>query len=175
MERKYQLVAWTRNVADLENARLCMVPSLEFEMQAPFISELCECHQEEIRKHGHITPDLAKRTVTAYEKSARFEFLTGHYGDGLRFLCRAALYCVWSDEFNWTYYDNDLGTYSFFCGELRHEFMRLCEEVISLANKYSRHDVLLEKGPEQVMDIYQEQIQEDVDLKRHLKVMSAWK
>ncbi len=29
MGRKYQLVAWTQNITDKENARLYMIPSLE--------------------------------------------------------------------------------------------------------------------------------------------------
>ncbi len=56
MERKYQLVAWTQNITDKEDARLYMIPSLECEVQAY------------------------------------------------------------------------LGSYSYFCEELRHEFIRLCEE-----------------------------------------------
>ena len=40
MEKKYQLVAWTRNVADKENARLTMIPSRSYEMQEPYFEDI---------------------------------------------------------------------------------------------------------------------------------------
>ena len=62
MEKKYQLVAWTRNITDPE------------------------------RHKGHISLCLARRFVRAYEESARLEFLTGHLDDAVRFLFMAADY-----------------------------------------------------------------------------------
>ena len=93
MERKYQLVAWTENITDRENARLYMIPSLECEVQA------------------------------------------------------------------------DLVSYSYFCGELSHEFIRLCEEGMRLAKKFRREDVLQEGKPKRMLEMYYEQTQEERDLK----------
>ncbi len=78
MERKYQLVAWTENVTDNENARLFMTPSLKSEAQASLIEDIAEIHKEERRSHGIISIDLARRAVTAFEKMSRFEILTGN-------------------------------------------------------------------------------------------------
>ena len=46
MERKYQLVAWTENVTDSENARLFMTPSLKSEAQVSLIDDIAEIHKE---------------------------------------------------------------------------------------------------------------------------------
>ena len=154
MERKYQLVAWTRNITDPENARLYMIPSLEYEMQGPFIEEIGRCQQEAKKHGGRISPELARRFVRVYEQNAGFEFLLGHHGAGVRWLCIAALYCIWEDDCNWAYYDTGHGCYSYFCGELRHEFVRLCEEGIRLAKKYRREDVLQERTPGRMLELY---------------------
>lgn len=139
MERKYQLVAWTENIADNADARLYMIPSLECEMQADLVTDLTFIHQEEYRFHGPVSLDLARRAIKAYENMARFEILTGHFGDGIRYLFFAAGYCA-SD--------------SCFCEELSHEFARLCEEAIRLAGKYRREDVLREKKPRHMLGLY---------------------
>ena len=47
-------------------------------------------------------------TFSAYENMSRFEILTGHPGDGIRYLFFAAKYCILEDDFNWAYYDTDL-------------------------------------------------------------------
>ena len=52
MERKYQLVAWTENITDKEDARLYMIPSLECEVQADLITDLGIIHREEHKSHG---------------------------------------------------------------------------------------------------------------------------
>lgn len=174
MGKKYQLVAWTRNVTDPENARLNMIPSLEWEIQEPYFREITRCQQEEKEQGGFISLSLARRFVRAYEQNARFEFLTGHSGQGIRWLCKAALYCIWEDGFNWAYWDTDLGSYSCFCGELRHEFTKLCREAVSLAKKYSREDVLLEKEPSQMLEFYLEHTQEERDLQTYLKDVSCY-
>ena len=106
---------------------------------------------------------------------SRFEILTGHHGDGIRYLFFAAQYCIWEEDSNWTYWDTDLGSYSYFCGELRHEFVRLCEEGLRLAKKYRREDILQERKSKQMLELYYEHTQEDRDLDQHLKETSYWK
>lgn len=154
MGKKYQLVAWTENISDKEKGRLHMLPSLEFEMRAPYFEQISRFQQEELRNHGKITVDLARRFIRIYEQNADFEFLTGHYGDGLRLLSVAALYCIWSEEVSCTYWDSDRGNYSYSCGELRYEFTRLSEKVITLAKKYRREDIFLEKQPSEMLKYY---------------------
>ena len=175
MERKYQLVAWTENISDNENARLYMIPSFECEVQADLITDLTFIHQEEYKFHGSISLDLARRAVKAYENMSGFEILTGHPGDGIRYLFFVAKYCILEDDFNWVYYDTDLGNYSYFCGELRHEFVRLCEEGMRLAKKYRREDILQEMKPKHMLELYFEHIQEERDLNAYLKEEEAWK
>ena len=175
MDRKYQLVAWTENISDKENASLYMIPSLECEVQADLVTDLTFIHQEEYKFHGPISLDLARRAVLAYENMSRFEILAGHLGDGIRYIFFAARYCILEDDFNWAYYDTDLGSYSYFCGELRHEFVRLCEEGMRLAKKYRREDILQEVKPKQMLELYFEHTQEERDLNAHLKEVEAWK
>ena len=175
MERKYQLVAWTQNITDNENARLYMTPSLECEVQADLITDLAFIHREEYKFNGPISLDLARRAIKAYENMSRFEILTGHPGDGIRYLFFAAKYCIMEDDLNWAYYDTDLGSYSYFCGELRHEFVRLCKEGIRLAKKYRREDILQEEKPRHMLELYFEHTQEIRDLDMHLNEVSAWK
>ena len=175
MERKYQLVAWTENITDKEDARLYMIPSLESEVQADLVTDLAFIHQEEYKFNGPVSLDLARRAIKTYESMSRFEILTGHHGDGIRYLFFAAQYCIWEDGSNWTYWDTDLGSYSYFCGELRHEFVRLCEEGQRLAKKYRREDILQERKPKQMLELYYEHTQEDRDLDQHIKETSYWK
>ena len=175
MERNYQLVAWTENITDKENARLYMIPSLECEVQADLVTDLTFIHREEYKVDGPVSLDLARRAVLAYERMSRFEILSGHPGDGIRYLFFAARYCIWEDDRDWVYHDTDLGSYSYFCGELRHEFIRLCEEGMRLAKKFRREDVLLEVKPKQMLELYFEHTQEERDLNAHLKEVEAWK
>lgn len=174
MERKYQLVAWTENITDKEDARLRMIPSLECEVQADLVTDLAFIHQEEYKFNGPVSLDLARRAVLAYERMSRFEILTGHPGDGIRYLFFAANYCILEDDCNWAYYDTDLGSYSYFCGELRHEFVRLCEEGVRLAKKFRREDVLHERKPKHMLELYYEHTREDRDIQRHLKEVASW-
>lgn len=175
MEKKYQLVAWTENASDAENARLHMIPSLEREMQADLITDLAIIHQAENKLHGHISLNLARRAIRAYETMSRFKILTGRFGDGIRYLFFAAQYCILEDEWNWAYYDTDLGSYSYFCGKLRHEFVRLCKEAMRLAKKYNRKDILQEMKPKSMLKLYFEHTKEERDLNAYLKDMTAWK
>lgn len=175
MEKKYQLVAWTKNITDKENARLYVVPSVKHDLTEPLIKEVTECRKQEEKDGGHICIELARRFIRVYEQSARLEILTGNIDQAIRFFLQAADYCIWEDSFNWTYYDTDLGSYSHFCGELRHEFELYCEKALSLARKYGFEHILKEKRPKRTLEHYWEHTQEARDLKRHLKKMSAWK
>lgn len=139
MERKYQLVAWTENIAHSEKARLYMIPSLECEVQAELIADLADVHKEEYKYAGSVSLDLSRRTIRAYENMSRFEILTAHYGDGIRYLFFAAKYCICEEDGNGVR------------RELRGEFVRLCEEGIRLAKKYRREDILQEMTPTRVL------------------------
>lgn len=173
-KKKYQLVAWTRNVTGQTEPEIRMIPSLHLEMQEPYFKEIGRCQQEEKRRSGSIDEELASRFVRIYEQNAGFLFRTGHYGDGLRFLRKAAFYCISSDDHAWTFWDTDLGSYMYFFGKLRGEFIRLVKEFVTLARKYNRLDILAEKESRDLMEIYREQTREEVDMERHLKEMKAW-
>lgn len=169
MEKKYQLVAWTRNVTDEKNVKMFMVPSVEHDAQEEYYSEITRCQKELERRNGYYTTSLARRFMKVYEANARFHFLCGHYGDAVRFLCKAALYCIWEDDCNWVYWDTDLGSYSQFCGKLRVDFERLSEEAIAMAKKYSREDVLLENEPALMIKLYNEHNAEMFDMEKFIK------
>ena len=173
MEKKYQLVAWTRNIADKENGRLYMIPSLESEVKASLLEDLGKIHREE-NKIGYISTDLAIRAIRACRNMSRFEILAGHLGDGIRYLFFAAAYCIWEDDDNWADYDTDLGSYSYFCGKLRHEFDLLCEEALALARKHGWEHILMEEKPKRMLEIYFGQTQLERDLERHQQEMSPW-
>ena len=175
MEKKYQLVAWTKNITDKEDARLYVVPSVKSDLIEPLIKEVTECRKQEEKDGGYISIKLARRFIRVYEQSARLEILTGNIEQAIRFYLQAADYCIWEDSFNWTYYDTDLGSYSHFCGELRHEFSWYCEKALSLARKYSCEHILEEQRPQRTLKLYLEDTQIERDLERHLKEMSAWK
>ena len=174
MEKKYQLVAWTKNITDKENPRLYVVPSVKLDLIEPLIKEVTECRKQQKKDGGYISLKLARRFIRVYEQSARLEILTGNIDQAIRFLLQAANYCIWEDDENWVYYDTDLGSYSYFCGELSSEFILYCEKALSLARKYGYKLVLQEKSPKRTLKIYWEQTQEGRDLGRHLKEMSAW-
>ena len=174
MEKKYQLVAWTKNITDKENPRLYVVPSVKLDLIEPLIKEVTECRKQQKKDGGYISLKLARRFIRVYEQSARLEILTGNIDQAIRFLLQAANYCIWEDDENWVYYDTDLGSYSYFCGELSREFILYCEKALSLARKYGYKRVLQEKSPKRTLKIYWEQTQEGRDLGRHLKEMSAW-
>lgn len=173
-KKKYQLVAWTRKVKGQDDPEIRMIPSLHHDMQEPYFKEIGRCQQEE-RRSGVLDTELASRFVKAYEENAGFLFRTGHYGDGLRFLRLAALYCIYSDDDSWAFWDTDLGSYMYFCGRLREDFLRITREFIALAEKYGRHDILMEKESKELLEVYAGQTSEEKDLNRHLKKMRAWK
>lgn len=173
-KKKYQLVAWTRNVKGQDDPEIRMIPSLHLDMQEPYFKEISRCQQEK-RRSGGLDTELASRFVKAYEENARFLFRTGHYGDGLRFLRLAALYCIYSDDDSWVFWDTDLGSYMYLCGRLREDFLCITREFLALAEKYGRHDILMEKESKELLEIYAGQTSEERDLNRHLKKMRAWK
>ena len=175
MEKKYQLVAWTQNITDKENARLYVIPSVKNDIIEPLITEVTECSNQLEKDGGFISLELARRFIRIHEQSARFEILTGNFGHAIRYLLQAADYCILEDDRNWVYYDTDLGSYSYYCGELRNEFLQYCEEALSLAHKYGLVQIFDEKRPKRILELYWEQTKEGRDLERHLKKMSAWK
>ena len=139
MEKKYKLVAYTENVNDPEKARLYLLPSLDWEMQAPHFEAIAKCHVEQRKNNGVITVSLARKAVKAYEDNANFYFFTGHAGKGVRLTLKAAMYCI-----------NVKGSKR----ALSDEFIRLCEKAIKLANQYRRTDVLLEDASKEVLKHY---------------------
>ena len=174
MEKKYQLVAWTKNITDKENARLYVVPSVKYDLIEPLIKEVTECRKLE-KKHGrHISIKLARRFIRVYEQSARLDILTGEIDNAIRFYLQAADCCILQDDLNWTYYDTDLGSNSCFCGALLHEFIWYCEKALSLARKYGFEHILKEKRSKQTLKLYLEHTQEKREQERHLRKMSAW-
>lgn len=174
MEKKnYQLVAWTCKGKDQDEPEIHMIPSLHHEMQEPYFNEIARCQKKEESEGLDVT--LARKFVRVYEENARFFFRTGYYGDGLRFLRMAAIYCISSDDHAWIFWDTDLGSYMYFCGELRGEFLRLTREFIILAHKYGRHDILAEKKSKDLLEILREQTREKHDLIRYLDEMKCWK
>ena len=173
-KKKYELVAWTRNLEGRDTPEIRMIPSLHHQMQEPYYHEIEKCQVEE-RRSGGIDEELARRFIRVYEQTARYMFRTGYYGDGLRFLRKAAFYCIWSDDNAWVYWDTDLGSYTYFCGRLRGEFLRLCRELIVLAERYQRYDILTEDQSRDLLEIFREQTREERDLARHLDEMKPWK
>ena len=174
MEKKYQLVAWTKNITDKENTRLYVVPSVKSDLIEPLIKEVTECRKQEEKDGGYISIKLARRFIRVYEQSARLDILTGEIDNAIRFYLQAADCCIRQDDLNWTYYDTDLGSYSYFCGVLLHEFIWYCEEALSLARKYGFEHILKEKRSKQTLNLYLEHTQQKRDLERHLRKMSAW-
>lgn len=173
-KKKYQLVAWTRNIEGQDGPEVRMIPLLHHEMQEPYYREITKCQQEEKKRSGHIDEELAARFVRIYEETARYMFRTGYYGDGLRFLRMAASYCIWSDDQAWVFWDTDLGSYMYFCGKLRGEFVRLCKDFIVLSQKYGRPDILAEKESEKLLEIFREQTREERDLEKYLDEIKHW-
>lgn len=165
--KKYQLVAWTRNSMS-DNPELRIIPSLHFDLQEPFFKEIAACHHAEEKGI-----DVTRRLVNAYERNARFFFLTGHNGDGARFLCLAATYCV-IDDF-WTDWDTDLGRYMVHYGPMNGDFFRLYKEFNDAVAKYHREDILLEENSIRLASLYRQITEEERDLEHHLDEVRRWK
>ena len=137
MEKYCELVAWTRNISEAENARLVMLPSLECEMNADFLKDLGNVHRQEYKFSGAISTGLAMQGIQACERMSRFKILTGDFGGGIRYLFFAAHYCTKAKG-------------------LKNEFLRLCETALALAKKHKREDILQEFKPRKLLDIYRE-------------------
>ena len=116
MEKKYQLVAWTRNVGKSE-VEVRMIPQLHHQTQEYLFDGITACQRK--------GKSALKRRTHLLEQSADFNLMTGHYGEGLRFLRSAALACLESDR-KW-------------------DFMRLYSKFHEMVRKYRREDILLEK------------------------------
>ena len=147
MEKKYELVAWTRNVTDSENARLFIAPSVRVEMYEAYMSECAACRKELEDNHGRFTLQLARRFVRVYDQSARFEVLIGDFPWAIRFLLMAADYCTYGDD---RIKAND---------ELRSEFMRLCEDAVTLASRHGLEYILVnEEDPKRTIEAYRKRL-----------------
>ena len=116
MVKKHELVAWTTNIADNENGRLYLAPSIEAEIRQALIDDLGAIHREEYSTQGVISTSLARRAIKANENMARYLFF-------------AARHCL---------KENNLRR------KFRGEFIRLCEDGRRLAGKYSREDIYFE-------------------------------
>ena len=163
MRVKYQLVAYTRNIADKENARLYLTPSLESEVQASLFNDLSQIRKEEYKCHEKISINLARRIIRTYRNMSRFKILTGHSGNGIRYLFFAAWYCIMEDG-NRAYYMTYQSSHSHLYVELRHEFASLCEEAVILAQKHGLEHILKEAKPKRILELYKEHTQRERDL-----------
>ena len=170
MEKKYQLVAWTENVRDGRNVRLDVVPSVENELIEAYANEVEECRRRLKKNGGRMDRQTAERFVRVYEQSARFDILVGNMASAIRFLLLAADYCIFEDDLNWAYYDTDLGHYSRFCGELREDFVRLCEEALTLAREHGFEHILNEEASRHTLKLYLEHTREEREMERYLKL-----
>ena len=124
-EKKYQIVAWTRNTKDGE-VEVRMIPEMHHQAQAHLFNGIAECNRK---------GDSAQaRRVLLLEKSGDFNLMTGHYGEGLRFLRSAALAC--------------------FHSQTRWDFLRLYEKFHEMVRKYCRPDILMEKESRLLEELY---------------------
>ena len=133
METKYELVAWTKNITDYENARL-YVTDLEVEwlLLSPLCEEYSKCRQEKEKNGGLISVALARRYVKVYEDSARLDIFLGNIDHAIRLYLQAAS----------------------FCDKLPHEFCRLCAEALDLARKYRFEHILKEEKCKAILQPY---------------------
>ena len=123
MDRKYELIAFTKDITDAENARIFMTEDLEWTLREPFHDLVYKCQRKEKEKNSIIDLTLAQEYVSAYEKCARFEFLVGDDKYGVIFLSKACEYAAPHDE-------------------LADDFIRLRNETIATARKYGYTDLL---------------------------------
>ena len=154
MEKKYQLVAWTKNVTDREKARLYVEPSVELDLIEPLIAEVTECRKQQEKDCGHISLELARRFIRVYEESARLDMFTGNIDHAIRFFLQAAEYCVRKNDSGRAYDDMCLGHDYYLCRDLHHEFVGFCEEALSLARKYGFEYILDEIRPKRTLELY---------------------
>ena len=134
-EKRYQLVAWTRNVGKGE-VEVRMSPELHHQTQEHLFEGIAECNRK--GKSG------MARKISLLEQSADFNLMTGHYGEGLRFLRSAALAC--------------------FQSQTRWDFLRLYEKFHETVKKHSRPDILMEKESRLLEGLYEGQARVGKDL-----------
>lgn len=132
MEKKYELVAWTKNINDKDNARLYVKPSVELELIGPQIDAISECRKEQKANNGHITPKLARKFARTYEEAAKLDAFTGKIDYAISFYLQAAHYC----------------TYHF---SLAQDYTRLCDEAITLAQKHGFQHILREEKHKHIL------------------------
>ena len=121
IKKRYQLVAWTRNVGK-EEVEVRMIPQLHHQTQEHLFNGIAECNRK-----GRSA--LARR-ILLLEQSADFNLMTGHYGEGLRFLRTTALACLEPTRKRAT--------------PNKEEFRRLYNKFHEMVRKYSREDILME-------------------------------
>ena len=68
-KKKYELVAWTRNLEGRETPEVRMIPTLHHEMQEPYYQEIARCRDEEKKRSGFIDEELAARFVRTFLRS----------------------------------------------------------------------------------------------------------
>ena len=146
-EKRYQLVAWTRNVGKGE-VEVRMSPELHHQTQEHLFEGIAECNRK--GKSG------MARKISLLEQSADFNLMTGHYGEGLRFLREAALACLEPDS-EWTVLDDESGSHPYFIGQTRWDFLRLYEKFHEMVKKHSRPDILMEEESRLLEDLYEGQ------------------
>ena len=130
MEKKnYQLVAWTRMSSDGNDLEVRMTPWFRHEMEGPFYEEITRYRQE-----LNTNPEARARLVHTYRRNADFLFLTGQYGDGIRMLGLAALYCN-AECASRAMQENFLNLYRMFVDSVR---------------LYGRYDILLEESSKRI-------------------------
>ena len=133
MEKKYELVEWTRNITDSENARLYVTDfELEWLMLRPYGEELSECRKEQERNGGMLSVELARRFAKIYAASARVDVFMGNIDYAIRYSLVAAD----------------------FCDELPEEFLHYCEQALSLARTYRFEHILNEPKPKKTLQLY---------------------
>jgi hypothetical protein len=146
-EKKYELVAWTRNTGNGE-VEVRMTPELHHQAQEHLFKGIAEC-----RRKGN---SALLQKVHLLEQSGDFNLMTGHYGEGLRFLRAAALACLEPDSER-TVLDHESGSYPYFSGRTRWEFLRLYGKFHKMVRKFSRTDILMEKESGLLKDLYEGQ------------------
>ena len=126
--KKYQIAAWTRNTKEGE-VEVRMIPEVHHQAQEHLFDGLAECSRKGRSAHD--------RRILLLEQSGDFNLMTGHYGEGIRFLRATAL--------------------ASFYGQARWDFQRIYEKFHEMANKYRRPDILMEKESRLLDELYQGQ------------------
>ena len=127
-----------------------MTPELHHQAQEHLFKGIAKC-----RRKGD---SALLQKVHLLEQSGDFNLMTGHYGEGLRFLRAAALACLEPDS-EWTMLDHESGSYHYFSGQTRWEFLRLYGKFHEMVRKFGRTDTLMEKESGLLEDLNEGQAQ----------------